>query len=114
MTNPMDRLDKSDRKARLKAWREDESLKARALYPLSDSRLERFFGALETLRSEQGCFHDLRHALQVVEAMGLSESETDALLDWCNDHGGYCDCEIAANTFMHWRETRSVHDIPCD
>ena len=39
--------------------------------------------------------------------MGLSEAETDSLLDWCNDHGGYCDCEIAANTFMHWHESRA-------
>ena len=59
------------------------------------------------LRSEQGCFHDLRHSLQVIEALCLSEAETDALLDWCNDNGGYCDCEIAANTFMwyHWFHT---------
>ena len=102
----MERPDKSARKARLKAWRESENQKARSLYPLANLRLEEFFGALESLRSEHGCFHDLRHSLQVIESMGLSGPETECLLDWCNDHGGYCDCEIAGNTFMHWRETR--------
>lgn len=98
--------DKVDKKVRLKAWREEEHHKARALYPLEDARLEAFFTALEELRSRHGCFHDLRHALHVSETMGLTEPETDSLMNWCNEHGGYCDCEIAANTFMHWHQTR--------
>ena len=103
----MDRPSKSDRKAKLKAWREGDNERARLLYPLPDSRLEEFFNALEALRAEYGCFHDIRHSLSAIQAMGLSEAETDYLLDWCNGHGGYCDCEIAANTFMHWHETRA-------
>ncbi|MBL8299409.1 MAG: DUF2695 domain-containing protein [Rhodanobacteraceae bacterium] len=103
----MDRLDKSQRKAKRNAWRQSEHRKAQAAYPLPDARLETFFGLLEALRSEHGCFHDIRHALAVSGQLGLSEAETDALLDWCNAHGGYCDCEIAANTFMHWHETRA-------
>jgi len=106
----MDRPDKSERKARLRAWRESANRKAQVLFPLPDSRLEAFFEGVEMLRSEQGCFHDLRHSLQVIEALRLSEAETDALLDWCNDNGGYCDCEIAANTFMRWRESRHPLD----
>ena len=103
----MGRPGESERKAKLKAWREGERQKARALYPLPEPRLGEFFSALEVLRSGHGCFHDLRHSLRVIEAMGLTEGETDSLLDWCNEHGGYCDCEIAANTFMHWHETRA-------
>ncbi|MCU0756543.1 MAG: DUF2695 domain-containing protein [Xanthomonadales bacterium] len=103
----MEKLDKSAKKAMLRAWRTREQEKARGLYPLADSRLAQFFSELEARRARHGCFHDIRHSLQVAESMSLSEPELDALLDWCNQHGGFCDCEIAANTFQHWHETRS-------
>ncbi len=100
-------MNKSDKKAKLKAWRDGERNKAQSLFPLADARLQEFFDALENLRAAYGCFHDIRHALHVIQTMQLSEDETNSLLDWCNEHGGYCDCEIAANTFMHWHENRS-------
>lgn len=103
----MNHSERSTRKSKLKRWRERENEKARARYPLSDQRLEAFFIALETLRAAHGCFHDLRHSLNVTRSMALSEADTDRLLDWCNYHGGYCDCEIAANTYMHWHSTRA-------
>lgn len=97
---------KSDKKAKLKAWRDGERIKAQNLFPLADSRLQEFFGMLEKLRAKHGCFHDIRHALQVIQTMQIAKEDADGLLDWCNQHGGYCDCEIAANTFMHWHENR--------
>ena len=102
----MTSIDKSARKEKLKAWRDGENAKARLLYPLPDSQLEQFFALLEERRAEVGCFHDFRHSTKVFDLMGLSSDEADALLDWCHEHGGFCDCEIAANTFMHWHRTR--------
>jgi hypothetical protein len=102
----MARADASTRKAALKKWRAEEQRKARALFPLDEAALDAFFLQLEALRDEHGCFHDLRHAQAVVEAMGLDEARADALFDWCNATGGYCDCEIAANSYMRFREAR--------
>src|SRR5688572_4209150 len=102
----MDKAGKSERKAKLKAWREGEHEKARALFPLESSRLQHFFDGVEALRAEHGCFHDIRHSMQVIDGMHLSDAEANALLDWCNDHGGFCDCEIAGNTFLYWRDAR--------
>ncbi|MDR1995702.1 DUF2695 domain-containing protein [Azonexus sp.] len=62
--------------------------------------MERFFESLENLQAEHGCFHDIRHSLHIIQAMGLPEEEADSLLDWC-EHGGYCDCEIASNTYEY-------------
>jgi len=76
------------------------------LFPLKDADLERFFESLENLQAEHGCFHDIRHSLHVIRAMGLPEEEADSLLDWCNEHGGYCDCEIAGNTYEYWQSNR--------
>ena len=102
----MSRPDKSARKAKLKAWRESEHAAARARHPLDDATLAVFFAHVEDRRARHGCFHDLRHASAVIEQLGLSDTEADALLDWCNENGGYCDCEVAANAYGHWLETR--------
>jgi hypothetical protein len=102
----MERPSKSERKSKVRSWRDGERAKARSLFPLSDAGLERFFSDLEALRAEHGCFHDIRHSLHVIRSMGLSEAATDALLDWCNEHGGFCDCEIAGNTHEYWQTNR--------
>jgi hypothetical protein len=102
------RPDAATRKALLKAWRADEQRKARAAFPLDEPALASFFARLEALRDEHGCFHDLRHAEAVVAAMGLDEARADALFDWCNATGGFCDCEIAANSWMRFREARTA------
>jgi hypothetical protein len=73
----MERLSKSERRAKLRAWRGGEQAKARSLFPLPDVRLERFFADLEALRAEHGCFHDIRHSLLVIRSMGLTEVESD-------------------------------------
>jgi hypothetical protein len=103
----MTRPDKAERKALIKSWREGEREKARSLFPMDDARLESFFDVLECLFMAQGCFHDIQHSLSVISAMGLSETEADSLLDWCNDHGGFCDCEILANTQGYWQDNRA-------
>ena len=102
----MERPSKSERKAKVRSWRDGKCAKARSLFPLSDSGLEQFFGHLEALRAAHGCYHDIRHSLHVIRTMGLSELEAESLLDWCNEHGGFCDCEIAGNTHEYWQINR--------
>jgi hypothetical protein len=102
----MNPLSKAEKKARVQAWAESERAKARSLFPLPDADLGRFFQNLQVLQDEHGCFHDIRHSLNVIRSMGLSDKERDALLDWCNDHGGYCDCEIAGNTHEYWENNQ--------
>ncbi len=102
----MERPDKSSRKALLKTWKGGEHQKARALFPLDDSVLATFFDALESLTDSSVCFHDTRHAQRVMDDLALSDESANALLDWCCDNGGFCDCEIVLNTFGHWQESR--------
>jgi hypothetical protein len=102
----MTRPDKATRKALVRRWQESRREQARALFPLDDARLESFFDVLECLFMAQGCFHDIRHSLSVISAIGLTNAEADSLLDWCNDHGGFCDCEILANTQDFWHSNR--------
>lgn len=108
----MTRPDRSTRRALLKRWKEGERRRARAQFPLDDVRLQGFFDGVETLRAQHGCFHDIRHAMRVIDAMAMSDDEANGLLDWCDAHGGHCDCEIVANTHQHWLESRDTAAAP--
>jgi hypothetical protein len=101
------RDDKADRKAKLRAWREGEHAKAHAEFPLPDAQLDAFFEGVEVLREQHGCFHDCRHSTAVLASMGLSGDTAERVFEWCEDHGGYCDCEIAGNTHQHWEQCRA-------
>ncbi len=54
------------------------------------SRLADSIDMTETSNSWH-CSHDHRHARSVMEAMG-DNIDIDATLDFCQMHGGYCDC----------------------
>lgn len=97
----MKNSDRSARKALLKEWKASEHKKARSEFPLGDALLGRFFDELENLVDAHGCFHDKRHAQAVIDSLALSDDSAEALLDWCCEHGGLCDCEISVNTFGH-------------
>lgn len=97
-----------DKKALLREWRTQRRAKARALFPLDDASLCRFFDRLDELLDQKPCAHGLVLARAVMDEMGLSEEDAEALFDWCEDHGGYCDCEISANTRQHWESSREA------
>ena len=99
----MEKPDKAKKKVMLEAWGQKNREAARAVFPLEDAELKVFFTEIEALMEVQGCYHDTRHAQKIIdETLKLTDENTNALLDWCADNGGYCDCEIAANTMEHW------------
>ena len=103
----MEKLDKIKKKAMLEAWGQKNREAARAAFPLQDAELNIFFTEIETLMEAHGCFHDTRHAQKIIDVtLKLSDEKANSLLDWCAENGGYCDCEIAANTMEHWQENR--------
>ncbi|MFG6433151.1 DUF2695 domain-containing protein [Pelomonas parva] len=97
----------TDKKARLKEWRLQQRALARSNFPLADDRLQHFFHRLDQILETASCTHSLTHAAAATADMGLTEDESEALFDWCEENGGYCDCEIAANTRQHWEQVRS-------
>lgn len=100
----MDRPSRNDRKAKVKAWKDANRATARALLPLPDGQMEQFFAALqERLRT---CWHDHRTSEAILVDMGLASEAVDAVLDWCADNGGFCDCEVVLNAEGRWLECR--------
>ena len=102
----MGNSDRDGRKAKLKAWKANERARERAAFPLDDARLVTFFARLEVLFDSEGCDHTPRSAMRTMDELALADEEANALMAWCNDHGGFCDCEIAGNAQGHWREAR--------
>ena len=98
---------RASRKARVRAWKEDKRVEARTRFPLSDQQLSYFFERLDAIWPSVGCTHNLRSSEAVAREMSLNDDELDALFDWCNEHGGYCDCEVAANTRDYWESNRA-------
>ncbi len=102
MKSAMDHNSKADKKAKLRAWREAKNATARLALPLPDTQLSAFFDGVEALRAKHGCFHDTRHAEVVLATLGVPPGTTQSVLSWCEENGGFCDCEITANTREHW------------
>jgi uncharacterized protein DUF2695 len=94
-------MDGEQRKA-LKRWKGEERAAARARFPLSDEMLEAFFAHVEERKRERGCDHTRRFATEWLAARGL---RTLAVIEWLDEHGGFCDCEVA-NVKSHWLDNR--------
>ena len=96
----------TDKKARLREWRLEQRALARSNFPLPDAKLQDFFERLDCMLEEASCTHGLTLSRKAIDDMGLSDEESDELFNWCEEHGGYCDCEIAGNTRQHWESVR--------
>ena len=95
-------MDPSDRD-RKKAWKEREREAARSAFPLPNDVLQSMFSAVEALVESHGCDHSHRFTRQ-----WLSESQQPAeqIIEWLETHGGFCDCEVSANAYNHWMESK--------
>jgi hypothetical protein len=85
-------------------WKQREHAAAQAAFPLPDPVLSQFFSAVEAAVATAGCDHT-----RSVSEKWLADGGHDlaAVLPWLDATGGYCDCEVAANTKDHWLEHRA-------
>ena len=96
-------MDNND-KEKKKAWKAEQRLKARSEFPLDETELTELFNFLESELQKRGCDHPLRLSQQWIENSGNSES---LVIPWLEDNGGYCDCEVLANTYDHFIQSRN-------
>lgn len=94
-------MDKTDKKARLKACREDERAKARALLPLPDAEMKALFDMLDQHLPERGCDHSRMLTEEWLRSHG---HPVDPVIQWLDANGGFCDCEVLANAEQAWQE----------
>ena len=92
----------TEKKQQLRAWKARQREAARAAVPLPDQEMKALFDQLDASLPTMGCDHtrrltdawlrERRHPLEGVHA-------------WLDNNGGFCDCEVLANSEQAWIET---------
>lgn len=85
-------MDKRQRKSALRQWKQVGRADLLAGMPLLPEQLHRLLDYVETNLKE--CDHTSRVTANFLQAEQL---ESDQVLTWLGEHGGYCDCEVLAN-----------------
>ena len=86
-----------------KHWKAAEKNFARARFPLEDPQLEAMFDAVEAALVDTDCDHSLRATMQWLTT---NAAAVDAVVEWLQNNGGYCDCEVLYNAREHWENNR--------
>lgn len=93
-------MDKKDKK---KVWKEEQKRNARSAFPLPETELTKLFNFVGSELEKHGCDHTHTLTSIWINNEGLSSAE---LLSWLEDTGGYCDCEVAANSYDHFLQNK--------
>lgn len=95
-------MDASDRE-RKKKWKARVRAAARTAFPLSDDLLRSLFDAVGASVTAQRCDHTHRFTEQWLLA---HPERREMVIAWLEDTGGFCDCEVVANSKDHWQQNR--------
>jgi len=87
-------MDKQDKKALRKAFKEAELTEFRKSLPMNEDDFLPLFNFLDSALSENDCKNDFTLLESYCKQKELDFS---ALAQWFKGQGGYCDCEIYAN-----------------
>lgn len=93
-------MDKAERKARSRAWRDSERDAAKARLPLGHIEMKTLFETLEQRLRDGGCDHSRRFTDRWLAEHGHS---AEGVHRWLDKNGGFCDCEALANAEEAWR-----------
>lgn len=58
---------------------------------------ELFVDRLLELDSKYECDNTLKSSKQTLMDLGYSDTEIEDIVEWIEEHGGYCDCEVLIN-----------------
>ena len=95
----MARLDKHRRKELLREAKRKEMASAFAALPVDNSELQALFDMLDVRLPVDGCDHSRRLTIAHIRERSLPEP---SVLQWLDDNGGFCDCEVLANSEQAW------------
>ena len=87
--------DKAQRQALKNAWKQQQQEAFEASLPMARPLFQNLFDFLDDHIGEKGCDHTLRLTQRFLSKNGIEN--TEAVIKWLNDNGGYCDCEVLYN-----------------
>jgi hypothetical protein len=71
---------------------------------MGEAELAALFETVEKGVEAGGCDHSLRFTREWLNKN--PQHDADAVVEWLEEHGGYCDCEVGVNAREHWKENR--------
>ncbi len=98
------------RKKQLKTeWRHQQRRDALAALPLPVVELEALFDMLDAELPKESCDHTRRLTRRWLETRGHN---VDVVFAWLDNHGGFCDCEVLANSEENVAEAKRASIEP--
>jgi hypothetical protein len=86
--------EKENRKEILRSLREKEKVDFIKSLPMDKETFNELFDYLDE-RLGEGCDHTINMTLDFLKDKEVKN--IDQVVEWLNDKGGYCDCEVLAN-----------------
>jgi hypothetical protein len=86
--------EKENRKEILRGLKEKEKADFNKSLPMDKETFNELFDYLDE-RLGEGCDHTMNMTLDFLKEKEVKN--IDQVVEWLNDKGGYCDCEVLAN-----------------
>ena len=87
-------MDKDEKRRALAEYKRRQKEAFLTSLPMSEKLFRELFAYLDEQLGETDCQHDLRFT----EAfLNDCDCDTEKVLEWLEDHGGGCDCEVLCN-----------------
>ena len=87
-------MNKEEKRRALAEYKRRQKEAFLASLPMPEVLFRELFEYLDRLLGEQGCQDDFRFTEGFLKA---HDCDIDEILEWLEDHGAGCDCEILAN-----------------
>jgi len=87
-------MDKNESKKILRELKEQKKVEFEQSLPMSRDLFEELFDFLDEQVEKNGCGHTLEITISFLDQRKIPN---ETVLNWLEDHGGYCDCEVLMN-----------------
>ncbi len=87
-------MNKDEKRKALAAYKRKQKEAFLSSLPMPEALFRELFDCLDKQLGEQGCQDDLRLTRAFLEE---NSCDVDAVLQWLEDNGAGCDCEVLAN-----------------
>ena len=96
----MSRLNKDRRKQLLRQFKQNQVAAAHTSLPIANAEFKGLFDTLDVRLPIYGCDRTRRITVAYLREHALPEEH---VLRWSDDNGGFCDCEVLANSEERWK-----------
>ena len=87
-------MDKNERKKILRELKEKKKAEFEKSVPISRDLFEELFDFLDRQIEKNGCNHSVEITTSFLNERNIL---SEPVLNWLEEHGGYCDCEVLMN-----------------